>query len=139
MYTFAPNKSFGQLLDILPKRFIFLKSFNSEISSNEVWFTDQNFKPLEIGDKTNITLVINQSVKYKKIMRYSVQPSDRIFVQGYGFLSFAKNKGKNIGKNVSKNLTGKYGPGMLVMRQELLDHAKQSATDAIKTSSKRVI
>ena len=139
MYTFAPNKSFGQLLDISPKRFIFLKSFNSEISSNEVWFTDQNFKPLDIGDKTNITLVINQSVKYKKIMRYSVQPSDRIFVQGYGFLSFAKNKGKNIGKNVSKNLTGKYGPGMLVMRQELLDHAKQSTTDAIKTSSKRVI
>ena len=86
MYTFAPNKSFGQLLDISPKRFIFLKSFNSEISSNEVWFTDQNFKPLEIGDKTNITLVINQSVKYKKIMRYSVQPSDRIFVQGYGLL-----------------------------------------------------
>ena len=36
-------------------------------------------------------------------------------------------------------MTRKYGPGMLVMRQELLDHAKQSATDAIKTSSKRVI
>ena len=31
-------------------------------------------------------------------MRYSVQPSDRIFVKGDGFLSFAKNIGKNIGK-----------------------------------------
>ena len=31
--------------------------------------------------------------------RYSVQPGDRIFVKGYGFLSFAKNMGKNIGKN----------------------------------------
>ena len=30
-------------------------------------------------------------------MRYSVQPRDRIFVKGYGFLSFAKNVGKNIG------------------------------------------
>ena len=28
------------------------------------------------------------------MMRYSVQPGDRIFVKGYGFLSFAKNMGK---------------------------------------------
>ena len=35
--------------------------------------------------------------------------------------------GKIIGKNVSKNLNGKHS-------QELLDHAKQSATDALKTS-----
>ena len=27
-------------------------------------------------------------------MRYSVQPRDQILVQGYGFLSFAKNMGK---------------------------------------------
>ena len=25
--------------------------------------------------------------------RYSVQPRDRIFVKGYGFLSFARNRG----------------------------------------------
>ena len=30
LYTFVPNKSFGQLLDISPKKFIFLKPFNSE-------------------------------------------------------------------------------------------------------------
>ena len=36
-----------------------LKTFNSEFSYIEVWFTDQNYKPLEIGDKMNITLVIN--------------------------------------------------------------------------------
>ena len=42
------------------------------------------------------------------MMRYSVQPTDEIFVKGYGFLSFAKNMGKNIGKNISKNLSGKY-------------------------------
>ena len=59
LYTFAPNKSFGQLLDISPKKFIFLKNFNSEFSYIEVWFTDQNSKPLEIEDKLNITLVIN--------------------------------------------------------------------------------
>ena len=36
--------------------------------------------------------------------RYSVQPNGRIFVKGYGFLSFARNMGKNVGKNISKNL-----------------------------------
>ena len=31
-YTFAPNRLFGQLFDISPKNFIFLKTFNSEFS-----------------------------------------------------------------------------------------------------------
>ena len=39
---------------------------------------------------------------------YLVQPTERIFVKGYNFLSFAKNTGKNIGKNISKNVSGKY-------------------------------
>ena len=43
LYTFVPNKSFGPLLDISPKNFIFLKTFDS----------------LEIEDNINITLVIN--------------------------------------------------------------------------------
>ena len=53
LYTFFPNKLFGQLLDISPKR------LNSEFSYIEVWFTDLNSKPLEIEDEINITLVIN--------------------------------------------------------------------------------
>ena len=67
--------------------------------------------------------------------RYSVQPRERMFVKGYGFLYFAKNISKNIGKNVSHKLNSKNG-------QKLVDHAKQSAIDfktANKTSSKRVI
>ena len=60
--------------------------------------------------------------------RYSVQPRDRIFVKSYGFLSFAKN----IDRNISKSSNSKYS-------QKLLDHAKQSVTDALKTSPKRVI
>ena len=59
LYKFVPNKSFGQLLDITPKNFIFLKLFNSQFSYIEVWFTDQSSKPLETEDKINITLVIN--------------------------------------------------------------------------------
>ena len=58
LYTFIFIKSFGQLLDILPKYFIFLKTFDSEFSYIEVWLTDQNSKPLEIEYKINITLVI---------------------------------------------------------------------------------
>ena len=66
LYTFVPNKSFGQLLDISPENFIFLKTFDSEFSYIEVWFTDQNSNPLEIEDKINITLVINESITYEK-------------------------------------------------------------------------
>ena len=64
-------------------------------------------------------------------MPYSVQSRDRIFVKVYEFLPFAEYMGKNIGKNISKILSGKYS-------QKLLDHAKQSATVALKTSSKRI-
>ena len=59
LYTFVPNKSFRQLLDISPRNFIFLKTFDSEFSYIKVRFTDQSYKPLEIEDKINITLVIN--------------------------------------------------------------------------------
>ena len=38
------------------------------------------------------------------MMYYSVQPRDRIFACGYGFLYFARNTGKVIGKNINKNL-----------------------------------
>ena len=53
-------------------------------------------------------------------MRYSIEPRDRIYVKGYGFLSFAKN--------IDKNLSNKYG-------QKLFDSTKKSTTDAIKTAS----
>ena len=56
---FFDKKSFDQLLDISLKNCIFLKTFNSEFSYTEVWFTDQNSKPLETEDKISITLVIN--------------------------------------------------------------------------------
>ena len=57
-YTFVPNKSFGALLDISPTNHVFLKTFNSEYNEIEVWFTDQNSKPLEIEDRINLTMVI---------------------------------------------------------------------------------
>ena len=59
LYTFVPNKLFGQLLDISLNNFIFLKTFKSEFSYIPVWFTDQISNCLEIEDKINITLITN--------------------------------------------------------------------------------
>ena len=49
----------GQLLNISPKNFIFLKSFDPEFWYIKIWLTDHISKLLEIEDKMNITLVIN--------------------------------------------------------------------------------
>ena len=44
-------------IEISPTNHIFLKTFNSEIQTIEVWFTDQNSQSLEIEDRINLTLV----------------------------------------------------------------------------------
>ena len=41
LHTFVSTKLLGQLLDISPKNFIFLKTLNSEFSYFEAWFNDQ--------------------------------------------------------------------------------------------------
>ena len=53
-------------------------------------------------------------------MRYSLEPRDWVYVKGYGFISFARSMSNRYWK-------------------KLLDTAKKSATDAIKTASKRTI
>ena len=53
-------------------------------------------------------------------MRYSIEPKDKIYVKGYGFLSFAKN--------MRKNLSNIYG-------QKHLDGPEKWTADAIKTPS----
>ena len=57
-------------------------------------------------------------------MRYSIEPRERRYVKGYGFLSFTTN--------IAKNISNKYG-------QKPVDTARKFATDAIKTASKRAI
>ena len=56
--------------------------------------------------------------------RYSIEPKNRIYVEGYGFLSFVKNMGNS--------LRNKYS-------QKLLNRAKKSTMDAIKTASEKAI
>ena len=61
LFTFVPNKQYGQLISISPNSFIFLKTMNTEFSEIEIWFTDQNNNSLEIEDNVNISLIINAS------------------------------------------------------------------------------
>ena len=61
-------------------------------------------------------MVIKQCIK----MRYSTKPRDKVYVIGYGFMSFARS------------MSNKYG-------NKLVDTAKKSPTDSIKTASKRAI
>ena len=58
LYTFAPNKLFGSLLEISPTNQIFLKTFNLEYDEIIVWFTNQNSQPLEIEERINLTMVV---------------------------------------------------------------------------------
>ena len=58
VFTFVPNKEFGQLLNISPHTFTMMNTVNTEFSSVEVWFTDQASKALEIEDNVNLTLII---------------------------------------------------------------------------------
>ena len=53
-------------------------------------------------------------------MGYSIEPTDRIYVKGYGYLPFPKN------------MSNKY-------YRKILDTAKISTKDAMKSASKRVI
>ena len=58
LFTFVPNKEFGQLINIVPHSLIMLNTTSTELSSIKVWFTDQNSELLEIEDTVNLTLII---------------------------------------------------------------------------------
>ena len=58
LYTFVPNKLFDSLLEISLANHVFLKTFNSQFQTIEVWFTDQNSQPLKMEDRINLTVVI---------------------------------------------------------------------------------
>ena len=59
LFTFVPNKKYGQLISISPHSLVFLKIMNTEFSEIEIWFTDQNNNALEIEENVNISLIIN--------------------------------------------------------------------------------
>ena len=58
LFTFVPDKKFGQLINISLHAFTMMNTVNTEFSYVEFWFTDQNSKALEIEDNFNLTLII---------------------------------------------------------------------------------
>ena len=58
LFTFAPNKHFGQLINISPDSLTMMNTINTKFSFVEVWFTDQVSKSLEIEDSVNMTIII---------------------------------------------------------------------------------
>ena len=58
LFSFLPNKQFGQLKNISPHSLTMMIIVNTEFSFVEVWFTDQTSKALEIEDNVNLTLLI---------------------------------------------------------------------------------
>ena len=93
-----------------------MNTVNTEFSFIEVWFTDQASKALDIEDNVNYLIDANYLVVIIK-MRYSTEPRFRKYVEGYGFLSFARKCGDEYGK-------------------KLMDTAKKTGIDAAKTASK---
>ena len=91
----------------------------TEFSEIEIWFIDQNNNALEIEDNVKISLIINTSQLHTYKMRYSLEPHYRRYVQGQGFMSFARNIGNkygkkifdkslDVGKSMEKNMVKKY-------------------------------
>ena len=58
LFSFVPNKQFGQLINISPQSLIMINTVNTEFSFVEVWFTNQASKAFEIEDNVNLTLII---------------------------------------------------------------------------------
>ena len=58
LFSFVPNKQFGQLTNISPHSLTMLNTINTDFSFVKVWFTDQASKALEIEDNVNLTLIV---------------------------------------------------------------------------------
>ena len=62
LFSFVPNKQFGQLINISPHSSTMMNTVNTELSFAEVWFTSQASKALEIEDNVNLPLIIELSL-----------------------------------------------------------------------------
>ena len=58
LFTFVPNKQFGQLIYISPHTLTMMNTINTEFCFVKVWFTAHVIKALEIEDNVSLTLII---------------------------------------------------------------------------------
>ena len=87
LFTFEPNKNFGQINTTAPHSLKMSNTTNTEFSLIEVWFANQNSKQLETkeNDANNWVGILE--------MRYTLDPEYRKYVKGYEFLLFARKCG----------------------------------------------
>ena len=57
LFSFVPNKQFGQLINISPHSLTMMNTVNTEFSFAEVWLTDQANKALEIANNVNLIII----------------------------------------------------------------------------------
>ena len=62
LFTFVPNKQFGQLINITPHSPTMLETTNAEFSFIEIWFTGQNNRSLEFA-KTAAKRIVQKSAE----------------------------------------------------------------------------
>ena len=58
LFSFVPNKQFGQLINISPHSLMMMNTIKTEFCFAGVWFANKASKALEIEDNVNLTLVI---------------------------------------------------------------------------------
>ena len=73
-------------------------------------------------------------------MRYSIEPIDRIFVKGYGFLFFTKYMNKDTGKTISKRWGVNTARNFLNILNNLLQmHLKLFQKEQFKKKEKQLV
>ena len=81
LFTFVPNKTFGQLIDISPHAFTMMNTVNTEFTYVEVWFRDQSSKALEIEDNVNLTLIIGDTQQNQNLENIYKDKAFRILLE----------------------------------------------------------
>ena len=78
LYTFVSSKQFKQIINVSPHSWTILNNINTKLTFIEIWFTDQNSKPLEIEDNLNITMIIGWTDDNRNI-KWRIQFNQEIF------------------------------------------------------------
>ena len=78
LYTFVSSKQFKQIINVSPHSWTILNNINTKLTFIEIWFTDQNSKPLEIEDNLNITMIIGWTDDSRNI-KWGIQFNKEIF------------------------------------------------------------
>ena len=94
IYTFTPNKSYVNLLNVEPSNEV--KPHNAEFDEIIITFADQNDRPLEIEEKVNLTLLI----KKQKLHVILQNPEQENMSKDMDFCHLHETYPTNMGNNI---------------------------------------